>query len=208
MGVAAVATPVATLSTPAADQATQGRMAAVAHAAGQLAGRLAGRLAGHSGPRQGCQAQQRPSVHLASPHLHAVLSILYWPECLIGGGSVALLPPCNQSSAACWRPTSTSSRCGRPCCTGTRRPQAEYVFICRNARDYPLTHLIGELNEQLDHLCSLRFQPDELAYLRGLRFIKSDFVDFLRIFQFQRDFITCATTPARWKSLHAGRRCM
>ena len=68
--------------------------------------------------------------------------------------------------------------------------QAEYVFICRNARDYPLTHLIGELNEQLDHLCSLRFQPDELAYLRGLRFIKTDFVDFLRIFQFQRDFIT------------------
>ena len=67
--------------------------------------------------------------------------------------------------------------------------QAEYIFICRNARDYPLTHLIGEINEQLDHLCTLRFQPDELAYLRGLRFIKSDFVDFLRIFQFQRDFI-------------------
>ena len=67
--------------------------------------------------------------------------------------------------------------------------QAEYVFICRNARDYPLTHLIAELNEQLDHLCSLRFQPDELAYLRGLRFIKSDFVDFLRIFRFQRNFI-------------------
>jgi nicotinate phosphoribosyltransferase len=72
-----------------------------------------------------------------------------------------------------------------------RHPQthAEYIFICRNARDYPLTHLIPELNEQLDHLCSLRFQPDELRYLSSLRFIKSDFVDFLRIFQFQRDFI-------------------
>ena len=72
-----------------------------------------------------------------------------------------------------------------------RHPQthAEYIFICRNARDYPLTHLIPELNEQLDHLCSLRFQPDELRYLGSLRFIKSDFVDFLRIFQFQRDFI-------------------
>jgi len=67
--------------------------------------------------------------------------------------------------------------------------QAEYVFVCRNAGSYPLTDLIPELNEQLDHLCSLRFQPDELAYLRSLRFIKSDFVDFLRIFQFQRDFI-------------------
>ena len=72
-----------------------------------------------------------------------------------------------------------------------RHPQteAEYLFICRNARDYPLTHLISEINEQLDDLCSLRFQPDELGYLRSLRFIKSDFVDFLRIFQFQRDFI-------------------
>lgn len=45
--------------------------------------------------------------------------------------------------------------------------QAEYIFICRNARDYPLTHLIAELNEQLDHLCTLRFQPDELAYQIG-----------------------------------------
>ena len=67
--------------------------------------------------------------------------------------------------------------------------QAEYVFVCRNARDYPLTHLIPEINEQLDHLCTLRYQPDELAYLASLRFIKRDFVDFLRIFQFQRSFI-------------------
>ena len=67
--------------------------------------------------------------------------------------------------------------------------QAEYVFVCRNARDYPLTHLIPEIEEQLDHLCSLRFKRDELEYLASLRFIKPDFVDFLRIFQFQRDFI-------------------
>ena len=61
--------------------------------------------------------------------------------------------------------------------------QAEYIFICRNARDYPLTHLIAEINEQLDHLCTLRFQPDELAYLRSLRFIKSDFARAIRIDQ-------------------------
>lgn len=67
--------------------------------------------------------------------------------------------------------------------------QAQYVFICRNARDYPLTHLIPEIEAELDHLCSLRFTRDELDYLRGFRFVKSDFVDFLRIFQFQRDFI-------------------
>ena len=68
--------------------------------------------------------------------------------------------------------------------------QAEYSFVCRNRPGYPLTALLAEVNAQLDHLCRLRFLPDELRYLRGLRFIKSDFVDFLRIFQFQREFIS------------------
>ncbi|HSV45974.1 MAG TPA: nicotinate phosphoribosyltransferase [Ramlibacter sp.] len=67
--------------------------------------------------------------------------------------------------------------------------QAEDSFVCRNQPDFPLARLLEEVNAQLDHLCSLRFQPDELAYLSGLRYIKSDFVDFLRIFSFQRDFI-------------------
>nr|WP_297353767.1 nicotinate phosphoribosyltransferase [uncultured Caldimonas sp.] len=68
--------------------------------------------------------------------------------------------------------------------------QAEYTFVCRNSSDYPLAELLPQVNEQLDHLCTLSFAADELAYLRGLRFIKSDFVDFLRIFRFQREFIT------------------
>jgi nicotinate phosphoribosyltransferase len=68
--------------------------------------------------------------------------------------------------------------------------QAEYSFVCRNQPAYPLAELLADVNEQLDHLCMLRFAPGELAYLRGLRYIKSDFVDFLRIFSFQREFIT------------------
>jgi nicotinate phosphoribosyltransferase len=67
--------------------------------------------------------------------------------------------------------------------------QAEYTFVCRNTPGYPLAQLLPQVNEELDHLCALRFAPTELAYLGGLRFIKSDFVDFLRIFQFQRNFI-------------------
>ncbi len=67
--------------------------------------------------------------------------------------------------------------------------QAEYNFVCRNESVFPLADLVGEVNEQLDHLCTLAFSPGELTYLRGLRFIKSDFVDFLRIFRFQREFI-------------------
>lgn len=68
--------------------------------------------------------------------------------------------------------------------------QAEYEFKCRNTPSFPLADLAAEVVAQLDHLCSLRFQPEELDYLRSLRYIKSDFVDFLSIFQFQRRFIT------------------
>jgi nicotinate phosphoribosyltransferase len=76
---------------------------------------------------------------------------------------------------------------------GHPQAQAEYRFVCRNkgssAPAYPLAELLPEVNAQLDHLCSLSFREEELAYLAGLRFIKSDFVDFLRIFRFQRRFI-------------------
>lgn len=67
--------------------------------------------------------------------------------------------------------------------------QAEYHFICRDRPEYPLAELVDEVQAQLDHLCALRFRPDELQYLRSLRFIKSDFVDFLSLFHFQRHFI-------------------
>ncbi len=67
--------------------------------------------------------------------------------------------------------------------------QAEYRFVCRNRPAYPLAELEGEVNAALDQLCALRFTQPELDYLGGLRFIKSDFIDFLRIFQFQRGFI-------------------
>ncbi|WP_077033504.1 nicotinate phosphoribosyltransferase [Pelomonas sp. KK5] len=68
--------------------------------------------------------------------------------------------------------------------------QSEYHFVCRNDSAYPLADLLDDVNRELDSLCALMFRADELAYLSSLRFIKSDFVDFLRIFHFQRDFIT------------------
>jgi nicotinate phosphoribosyltransferase len=67
--------------------------------------------------------------------------------------------------------------------------QARYTFVCRNTPAFPLAELLPEVDAALDALCTLRFQPDELLYIGSLRFIKSDFVDFLRIFQFQRAFI-------------------
>ncbi|WP_085845772.1 nicotinate phosphoribosyltransferase [Acinetobacter baumannii] len=66
-----------------------------------------------------------------------------------------------------------------------------YHFRCRNLEDtvYPLVDILDDLNEQLDHLCNLKYKEDELQYLRKIRFIKSDFVDYLELFQLKRRFI-------------------
>jgi nicotinate phosphoribosyltransferase len=77
--------------------------------------------------------------------------------------------------------------------------QTEYAFVCRNTPAYPLSELAADVNRELDHLCTLTFSEDELAYLRGLRFIKADFVDFLALFHFQRKFISVETDGAELK---------
>ena len=66
---------------------------------------------------------------------------------------------------------------------------AEYRFVCRNTPAFPLAELKAEVDDELDRLCTLYFKQDELDYLSSLRFIKSDFVDFLTLFRFQRRFI-------------------
>ena len=69
---------------------------------------------------------------------------------------------------------------------------AEYRFVCRSAPGYPLANIRDEVERQIEHLCTLRFTEDELLYLGGLRYMKSDFVDFLRIFRLQHRYITVA----------------
>ena len=82
--------------------------------------------------------------------------------------------------------------------------QAEYTFVCRNEPAYPLAGLADEVNAQLDHLCSLKFCADELAYLGSWRFMKSDFIDFLRIFHFQREFITACAVGDKLEIIASG----
>ncbi|ASK26706.1 nicotinate phosphoribosyltransferase [Neisseria chenwenguii] len=65
-----------------------------------------------------------------------------------------------------------------------------YEFRCRNKETvYPLAEIQADFERELDALCSLRFTEDELAYLRRLRFLKSDFVDYLELFQLKRRFV-------------------
>ena len=62
--------------------------------------------------------------------------------------------------------------------------QAEYRFVCRNTPAFPLADLKEAFERELTHLCSMHFTQEDLDYLSGLRFIKSDFVDFLSVFRF------------------------
>jgi nicotinate phosphoribosyltransferase len=70
----------------------------------------------------------------------------------------------------------------------------EYRFKCRNRPALPLATLRDQVEAQLDHLCALRFRAEELAYLRGLRFIKPDLADYLDLFQFRRRFVEITTS--------------
>jgi len=67
--------------------------------------------------------------------------------------------------------------------------QVTYRFKCRNPGVDLAAHA-NDIREEIRALCSLQFQDSELAYLRGLRFIKSDFVDFLGLFRLNEKYIT------------------
>ncbi len=82
--------------------------------------------------------------------------------------------------------------------------QVEYRFKCRNpavdpetgesAR--PLAPYVSEIRDEIRLLCDLHFQDVELAYLRSMRFIKSDFVDFLGLFRLNEKYVTVSALPS------------
>ena len=72
--------------------------------------------------------------------------------------------------------------------------EVEYRFKCRNAAN--LAPYVGEIREEIRGLCSLRFQDAELAYLKAMRFIKSDFIDFLCIFKLNEKYVSVTPLPS------------
>lgn len=72
----------------------------------------------------------------------------------------------------------------------------EYFFKCRNQGVVFTQEMLDEINAQIDHLCTLRFTKDELDYLRSIRFIKPDYVEFLRLWHPIRDYVYTALEPS------------
>ena len=69
-----------------------------------------------------------------------------------------------------------------------------YLFKCRNKGVVFTPEMIDEINAQIDHLCTLKFTDEELEYLGSLRFIKSDYVEFLRLWHPIRKYVECYAT--------------
>ena len=70
----------------------------------------------------------------------------------------------------------------------------EYYFKCRNEGVVFSQEVVDEINAQIDHLCTLRFTKEELDYLRSIRFIKNDYVEFLRLWHPIREYVTARCT--------------
>ena len=65
----------------------------------------------------------------------------------------------------------------------------EYYFKCRNQGVVFTPEMLDEINAQIDSLCKLRFKKSELDYLRSIRFIKDDYVEFLRLWHPIREYV-------------------
>ena len=72
--------------------------------------------------------------------------------------------------------------------------EVEYRFKCRNAAN--LAPLVSEIREEIRGLCSLQFQDAELTYLKAMRFIKSDFIDFLGLFKLNEKYVSVTALPS------------
>ena len=79
--------------------------------------------------------------------------------------------------------------------------EVEYRFRCRTP-DVDLGLFAEEVRRQVAHLCTLHFREEELAYLSSLRFIKSDFVEFLSLFHLKEKYITISRDPSQQGGLN------
>lgn len=69
-----------------------------------------------------------------------------------------------------------------------------YLFKCRTEDAVFTSEMCDEINAQIDHLCTLTFTDEELDYLGSLRFIKHDYVEFLRLWRPLRRYVRCFLT--------------
>ena len=73
--------------------------------------------------------------------------------------------------------------------------QVSYKFKCRTP-GVKLAPYVDDIRAEIRSLCKLQFTEQELAWVRALRFIKSDFVDFLGLFRLNEKYIDVVGLPS------------
>jgi len=66
--------------------------------------------------------------------------------------------------------------------------EVEYAFKCRTA-GVDLMPFAAEIRDEISHLCRLKFTENEIYYLDQIYYLKSDFVQFLKLFQLNESYV-------------------
>ena len=69
--------------------------------------------------------------------------------------------------------------------------QVEYRFQCRTS-GLDLRPLREDIEREIEHMCTLMLDPEELNFLAAQRYFKQDFIEFLRLFHLQSRFVEIA----------------
>jgi nicotinate phosphoribosyltransferase len=72
--------------------------------------------------------------------------------------------------------------------------QVSYKFQCRTP-GVKLAPYVDEIRAEIRSLCKLQFTEQELSWMQAMRFIKSDFVDFLGLFRLNEKYINVVALP-------------
>lgn len=65
----------------------------------------------------------------------------------------------------------------------------DYYFKCRNKNVKFTKEMVEEIKIQIAHLCTLKFTEDELNYLRSIKFLKPNYIEFLRLWRPQPEYV-------------------
>ena len=74
---------------------------------------------------------------------------------------------------------------------------ARYELICRNTPEYPLSELFNDVLIEISNLCTLRYTKEELDFISKQPGMKSDFIEFLERFKFNRKHIDIYTNDEK-----------
>jgi len=72
--------------------------------------------------------------------------------------------------------------------------QVSYKFKCRTP-GVKLAPYVDDIRAEIRSLCKQQFNEQELDWMRAMRFIKSDFVDFLGLFRLNEKYIDVVALP-------------